>query len=305
MTDKSNPKPDPSVIHTIPKPPFARLPDPATLFASRAARLHTLAKGHGLAPYLEFLAELAAAQDIIARTAPQPDLPDTAALTKAHRHAMPPLNRTSFVPDTQTFTLIDRIVESMANIAMPDEAQAALARVSNCDHQTRRALIANVLDDTIPLEEAAEHAFIAAALQIGFAMRAAQLTAEDLAPVADGVCPTCGGGPSASLIVEWPKYEGNRYCSCALCSTLWHYVRAKCTQCAATGKISFREVDGGNGSVKAEVCGDCNSYVKVLYQRLDAGLDPIADDVATLALDLLLKDQGLRRGAANPFLTGY
>ena len=34
-------------------------------------------------------------------------------------------------------------------------------------------------------------------------------------------------------------------------------------------------------------------------------LDPVADDVATLALDLLLRDLGYRRGAVDPFLLGF
>jgi FdhE protein len=42
-----------------------------------------------------------------------------------------------------------------------------------------------------------------------------------------------------------------------------------------------------------------------LHQRDDAGLDPVADDVATLALDILLRDTGFQRGAVNPFLLGY
>jgi FdhE protein len=42
-----------------------------------------------------------------------------------------------------------------------------------------------------------------------------------------------------------------------------------------------------------------------MYRELDPGLDPVADDVATLGLDLLVREQGFRRGAVNPFLTGY
>jgi len=42
-----------------------------------------------------------------------------------------------------------------------------------------------------------------------------------------------------------------------------------------------------------------------LQQREEASLDPVADDVATLGLDLLLRDSEFRRGAVNPFLLGY
>jgi FdhE protein len=57
--------------------------------------------------------------------------------------------------------------------------------------------------------------------------------------------------------------------------------------------------------VKAETCGSCRGYVKILHQHKDPALDPVADDVASLGLDVLLRETGYRRGAVNPFLLGY
>ena len=159
--------------------------------------------------------------------------------------------------------------------------------------------------DAIPFEAVAEHALVAAALQVEFARLAAGLAPASLKPVGDGVCPACGGPPSASLVVGGTRTPGARFCSCATCGTLWNYVRAKCTLCGSTKSISFREIDGTGGHVKAELCGECHGYVKVMYQQEDPALDPIADDVATLGLDLLVRDLGFRRGAVNPFLVGY
>ena len=45
--------------------------------------------------------------------------------------------------------------------------------------------------------------------------------------------------------------------------------------------------------------------MKILQQHKDPSLDPVADDVATLALDLLLRESDYRRGGVNPFLLGY
>jgi FdhE protein len=73
----------------------------------------------------------------------------------------------------------------------------------------------------------------------------------------------------------------------------------------ATKGFAYQEVAGGPATVKAETCESCHGYMKVLYQHKDPALDPVADDVATLALDLLLRDSGYRRGAVNPFLLGY
>ena len=166
-------------------------------------------------------------------------------------------------------------------------------------------MVANVLGDTIPADAIAEHVLVAAALQVHFAALASQLDPAALKPVADGACPACGAPPSSSLVVGWPEAEGARYCFCSLCATLWNYVRAKCALCGSTKAISFREIAGGNGDVKAEVCGVCDGYVKVLYQQKNPALDPVADDIATLGLDILVRELDFRRGGVNPFLAGY
>jgi FdhE protein len=45
--------------------------------------------------------------------------------------------------------------------------------------------------------------------------------------------------------------------------------------------------------------------MKILHQHKNPQLEPVADDVATLGLDILLRESGYRRGAVNPFLLGY
>lgn len=45
--------------------------------------------------------------------------------------------------------------------------------------------------------------------------------------------------------------------------------------------------------------------MKIFLQYVDPALDPFADEVVTLGLDLLAREAGYRRGAVNPFLPGY
>src|SRR5512138_645342 len=99
MSRVGTPEPDPSVIGNIAKPPFARLPDPPTLFATRAARFRALAEGHDLAPYLRFLADLSEAQSAIQAGLPDPDMPNAELLERAKTHKMPPLDRGRFAAD--------------------------------------------------------------------------------------------------------------------------------------------------------------------------------------------------------------
>jgi FdhE protein len=57
--------------------------------------------------------------------------------------------------------------------------------------------------------------------------------------------------------------------------------------------------------VKAETCDECGSYVKVFYQHKNMQLEPVADDVGSLALDQLLRDGAYSRAGINPYLAGY
>lgn len=305
MTKASSPAPDPSAIKIIPKPPFVRLPDPPDLFARRAKRFRTLAAGHELGTYLGFLAGIAEAQAKMLDALPEPEAPDPAQMERARRHAMPPLDRAGFVAGEDVQTLVTRLTELMAAIDMPPDAAAALARVAEAGPEGRAEMIAGVLVDSVPFEAVAEHGFMAAAMQVHFARLASSLDSKSLKPVGDGVCPSCGGAPSVSMIVDWTAPEGTRFCSCSLCGTFWNYIRAKCTLCSETRDVTLREIAGGDGTIKAEVCGSCKGYVKVLYQEKKPDLDPIADDVASLGLDMLMHEAGFRRGAVNPFLTGY
>jgi FdhE protein len=45
--------------------------------------------------------------------------------------------------------------------------------------------------------------------------------------------------------------------------------------------------------------------VKILQQQKDPNAEPLADDAASLGLDLLVREKGYRRGSFNPFLLEY
>jgi FdhE protein len=303
MTKVGAPAPIP--IGDIAQPPFARVPDPSALFARRATRLQELADGHDLKPYLQFLARLANVQHRVQAGLQPVDPPADDARARAREFGMPPLDRNCFAIDPTLEATLDRLLPLLSAIDMPETARHALARVQSADAAMREAMVRAVLADAFPMEALAEHVFVASALQVHFARLAASLDASRLVPVGDGVCPACGGPPVASLIVGWDGAHGARFCCCSLCSTLWNYVRIKCTLCASTEGIGYLAINGSPGTVKAEICEPCHGYVKILHQHVDPALDPVADDVASLALDLLVRKDGYRRGAINPFLLGY
>jgi len=281
-------QPDPSVIGNIAIPPFARLPGPVQIFADRSARFAILAEGHDLAPYLNFLSGLCGIQASIQDGLPEPAAIDAATLARAKEHKMPPLDRVAFKADSAFEAAFQRLLDAAVALEMPAPARAALLRVTELDAAGREAMLQNVL----------------AALQVHFARLAARLDDKSLQSVGDGVCPCCGSAPTSTAIVNWRRAPGTRFCACSLCGTMWNYVRSKCTLCGSTRKILFQEIEGA-GNIKAETCDDCHGYMKILNQQKDDRLDPVADDVATLGLDLLVRELGFRRGGVNPFLIGY
>lgn len=305
MSERGAPPTGPVPIGDTAAPAFARLPDPSRLFAERAERFRALAPGHGLAPYLLFLAALSDAQAGLVYDLPRPEWPPADAVERAYGFSLPPLDRNGFRSDAASADALSRLLSRVRAIAMPDLAAQAVARLDAADEAVRAAMARNVLSDAIPADAFAEHALVAAALQVHFARLAAALVAGRLQPVGDGACPACGGPPAASLVVGWSGAHGTRYCACALCGTLWNYVRIKCTLCGGTKGIAYHGIEGDAGTVKAETCDSCRGYLKILHQHKDPQLDPVADDVATLGLDLLVREAGFHRGAVNPFLLGY
>jgi FdhE protein len=305
MTQIGTPQHDPIPIGDIAKPPFARLPDPLTMFARRAGRLRSLADGNALRSYLIFLADLADIQHRL-----QDGLPEVAAIAadtmvRAGQFGMPPLDRSGFTRDHAFDEAWQRLLALADHIAMPESARLALARVKAAGAVAEAELIRGVLSNAISVDALAEHVFVAAILEVHFARLAAQLDVNVLRPVGQGACPVCAAPPVSSLVVGWRDAQATRFCACSLCGALWNYPRIKCTLCGSTKDIAYQEIAGGPTAVKGETCGSCRRYVKILQQREEASLDPVADDVATLALDLLLRDAGFRRGAVNPFLLGY
>lgn len=298
-------KGDITEIGEVRTPPIARVPDPIRLFERRGARFRTLSGPDGIGPYLAFLGDIAEAQAQLAGELGEPTPLDDASVDRSLEYGMPPLDRIAYTPDEEFLSLSERLFGALEPVKKPAAAQAALTKVQQATGEEIAAIVADLMADSVPVERMAEYGYVAAALQLHFARMASLLGDKKLQPVGDGACPSCGGPPVSSLIVNWPHANGSRFCSCALCGTLWHHVRIKCAICSSTKGIRYQEIEDGPGSIKAETCDECGCYVKIFNQQHDVSLDAFADDVGSLGIDLLMKDTNFRRGAFNPFLLGY
>lgn len=286
-------------------PLFAVLPEPSSLFVARAKRFEAVAAGNPLAAYLTFLSGLAQAQHDIQDSLPPVALPDAEDIDQALDNGMPPLPAVGLGLDDVALLTVERLLQRLSALPAPPSAKEAIDTLLNASPDIRKAIVADALTTAPAQHEMAQRVLVLAGLQVHFARLASELDVRRLKRIEDGVCPACGSAPVSSSVVGWPKAHNTRFCTCSLCSTMWNVVRVKCVLCSSTEGISYHNVEGAPETVKAEACDSCKRYVKILYQVRDHLLDPVADDVATLGLDMLMAAEDWQRGSSNPYLLGY
>lgn len=295
----------PMDIGELADPPFAVLPEPSRVFLARSERFAALSPGHQLEPYLHLLSQITRAQHDILSDLSEPALPSAERLALARENAMPPISTGQIVLDDGADRTFEALLKALAGTDLADSSRAALEAAEKAGAEARRLMMQAVILDEIPTDAIAEHVLAAAAVQVLFTRLAARLDVKKLERVADGVCPSCGGAPVASAIVGWEGAHGTRFCTCSICATQWNVVRIKCLVCGSNDGIAYHTIEGGQQTVMGETCEPCGSYVKMLHQHKDAALEAVADDVASLALDLTLTKEGWTRASINPFLMGY
>ncbi|KVD11632.1 formate dehydrogenase accessory protein FdhE [Burkholderia ubonensis] len=283
--------------------PRFRLPERATVFSARAARLRQLADLNPISGYLRLMAVVADAQHAVLQDFAA-QMPSQDAIARAQQHSMPLVPALGGERDLQwravLYELLDRV--EGAGLVNPPLAKLLdrlrLMAPAELDAQADAILalrFAEVDPATAP--------FLMAALQVVWTDLASRTQPADV-PFLDqpGLCPVCGTHPVASVVRVGGQYEGYRFLQCGLCTTEWHMVRTKCTHCDSTKGIAYHGIEGGSEAVKAESCDECKTYRKIGYQNKDYDFEPLADDLASLTLDLLMNEAGYQRSSPNPLL---
>ncbi len=283
------------------------LPDPTARFAATAARLQALADNHPMAGWLRFMAGLAQAQhDAVASLRALP-VPDPAVVRQAVEARMPPLaadgHRRNPLWRESFAALLDTSDTGPFGASIPAEARALMQDLRTWEPAALERLADDFLSGGAAPADKGPALYVAAALQVYFTSLAGRLSAPDLRLLPErGLCPCCGSPPVSGVVTASGKTPGTRYLHCSLCSTAWNHVRVVCITCGESKSVSLIGLEGDSGAVKAETCGDCHSYAKMLYQQHDTKVDPVADDLATLGLDVLVAEAGWSRHAPNPLL---
>jgi FdhE protein len=301
--------------------PFLRLPEPASVFADRALRLRQLAAGHPMRDYLLFAAELAQAQHGVLGDYPAVALPTPAQLDAAALAGRPPLEPDAWQRDPAWQDGLDRLLDLVADRLAPgparDQVRALRAEPAEARERQAGRLLAGVttgLDlGTAPLVAAGLQAYFTALVTATAATATAQAPgqAAPFGRIDDATrCPCCGSRPTAAVVRIGADESGYRYLHCALCSTQWHLVRIKCSCCLGTKGIGYQALEAlpghaapatgaAAGAVQAETCDVCGSYLKIVNMAKDPFVEPVADDLASVTLDLLVSEAGHQRHGVN------
>ena len=251
---------------------------PGRIFQKRAERLKFLAPGHSLEAWLRFIATLSEAQQVVL------DAPVSGTL----------------LPESRWQADLQSLLAHLGTNT-PETVQEVLRALGSADNKSLDAMAGRILGGELQRGDLAPAPFIAAALQVAWTRHAASQDAAAIgAPATASSCPVCGCAPVCGVIED--DRGGLRYLHCGLCHTAWHHVRATCVACGESKEVSYRTIEGDKTGAGAEACDACHSYLKLLRGDKSPGLNPVADDLASLAVDLLLNEDGYRRIGINPFM---
>jgi FdhE protein len=314
--------PEEIVSRRVGETPFLHWPEPATLFAEREMRLRQLASGHAMGDYLRFMADLVHEQQVQLGLVPAVPLPDAAAIERAALTGLPPLSAADWPRDPAWHGVLRELARALQASA-PAGAMATLERLLQADEvylERQADALLNRLSTGLDLAAAP---VLAAALQVYWThmllgLRQRETVQGQLVGKIDDetVCPCCGSQPTASITRTAGGASGQRYLHCSLCSLQWHMGRIKCAHCLSTKSLAYQSVEAAGApqatldadtpssraataKLQAETCDECGHYLKIVHTERDPFVDPAADDLASLTLDLLVSETGKQRHGVN------
>lgn len=279
-------------------PPKVTLPA-ADLFQKRAMRLRELVvQVPALDEFLEFMARIVQAQHQVLSEQEPGWRPAPGAFDEALAHGMPPLGYQALLRDVSWQGDLNALLDGV-EFHIGQRQRPLLEALRSKTPEQLDAIAVDVLEarsgsrENRPLMP-----LVAAALQVTWVRLAQALPrAPDKPDIqAEGLCPTCGCAPVASVIHGEQYRSGVRYLHCSLCATEWHLERVKCSVCGEGGKLTYLGLDDEKGKpflpIQAEACSHCDHYLKVALRELHGRADPVADNLASLALDVMLAEEG-------------
>lgn len=277
--------------------------NPKNLYQRRAKRLRELAKNHPLSDYLLFAADIADCQlNVLEQYQIERDPRLNPENLSERFLAERPLDHQKWQRASVWREILSALLVQMKSKANEQTLQTIelLEKASAAELET---LADQLLKQEFSRIGSDKAVFIWAALSLYWLQLAQQIPHTGRAESGDDlhICPVCGSPPVAS-VVHFGATQGLRYVHCSLCESEWNVVRAKCTNCDQAQHIDYWSIDNEFSSVKTESCGDCHSYLKIMYQDKDPHVEAVADDLANIFLDIEMEEKGFARSGLNPFM---
>ena len=276
--------------------PAVLFANPKNLYQRRAKRLRDLAQNHPLSDYLLFAADIVESQLSTLEKNPLPPQ------QFEQLNDIEPLNAKTFKRNSiwrEYLTEILYEIKPKAN----EQVASTIEFLEKASSAELEEMANKLLAQEFNLVSSDKAVFIWAALSLYWLQAAQQIPHNSRVENAENFhhCPVCGSLPVAS-IVQIGTSQGLRYLHCNLCESEWNLVRAQCTNCNSHDKLEMWSLDEELALVRAETCGSCESYLKIMFQEKDPHVEPVADDLASIFLDIEMEEKGFARSGLNPFV---
>ena len=276
--------------------PAVLFANPKNLYQRRAKRLRDLAQNHPLSDYLLFAADIVESQLSTLERNPLPPQ------QFEQLNDIEPLNAKTSKRSRIWREYLTEILDEIKPKAN-EQVAATIEFLEKASSAELEEMANKLLAQEFNLVSSDKAVFIWAALSLYWLQAAQQIPHNSQVENAETLhhCPVCGSLPVAS-IVQIGTSQGLRYLHCNLCESEWNLVRAQCTNCNSHDKLEMWSLDEELALVRAETCGSCESYLKIMFQEKDPHVEPVADDLASIFLDIEMEEKGFARSGLNPFV---
>lgn len=282
-----------SVIKQI---PLVFYPSAKTLYTHRVERLQALAQKSPFSDYLNFCLQIAQQQANLVKQQPV-ELHQSIPLNNDN----PPLSLKNLPLSDVWQKYLNQLLQAISDTT-PQITLIIESLLKNSAEQLQQKALF-LLNGELNKVEGNESIFIWSALSLYYCQLASQIKGKAVAENTDNswLCPVCNSMPVASVI-QIGGNNGLRYLHCSLCESEWYVPRVKCTSCDDLQHIEYFSLDNTLAAIKTECCHTCQSYLKIFDQDKDPHLEVIADDIASLILDIKTEEEGFAKSGINPFI---
>jgi len=114
-----------------------------------------------------------------------------------------------------------------------------------------------------------------------------------------GYCPVCGSAPAMG---ELRMETGEKILQCSSCGFKWRFKRLGCPFCGNANheKLRYFHTETDGKAYRVDVCEECKKYIKTIDLReLNREAILPLEDLGTLHLDILAREEGYKRGVTN------